>query len=75
MPVSMLKEFLDKNNIKYVTIKHSLAFTAQEIADEFNLTKERIRQLREKTLGDIKTFVKIGKIKIDGIWKLNKIFF
>ena len=38
-----------------------------EIADEFNLTKERIRQLREKTLGDIKTFVKIGKIKIDGI--------
>lgn len=32
MPVSILKEFLDKNNIKYVTIKHSLAYTAQEIA-------------------------------------------
>jgi Ala-tRNA(Pro) deacylase len=32
MPVSMLKEFLDNNNIKYATIKHSLAFTSQEIA-------------------------------------------
>ncbi|MCL4548993.1 MAG: YbaK/EbsC family protein [Bacteroidetes bacterium] len=32
MPSKMLKEFLDKNKIKYVMIKHSLAFTAQEIA-------------------------------------------
>lgn len=38
-----------------------------EIADEFNLTKERIRQLREKTLIDIRKFVKTGKIKIDGL--------
>jgi len=27
-----LKEFLDENKIKYVTIKHSSAYTAQEIA-------------------------------------------
>lgn len=32
MPAKMLQEFLDKNNIKYVTIKHSVAYTAQEIA-------------------------------------------
>jgi Ala-tRNA(Pro) deacylase len=32
MPVKKLKEFLDKNNIKYVTISHSPAFTAQEVA-------------------------------------------
>lgn len=32
MPVEKLKEFLDKNNIKYVSIKHSLAYTAQQIA-------------------------------------------
>ena len=66
--------FLKCNKFREITIiekvfglggseKKSIA----EIADEFNLTKERIRQLREKTLGDIKTFVKIGKIKIDGI--------
>ena len=32
MPVSKLKEFLDGNGIKYVSIKHSAAYTAQEIA-------------------------------------------
>ena len=32
MPVKKLKEFLDKEKVKYVTIVHSAAFTAQEIA-------------------------------------------
>ncbi len=32
MPVRKLKEFLDSNKIKYVSVKHSLAYTAQEIA-------------------------------------------
>jgi Ala-tRNA(Pro) deacylase len=32
MPVKKLKAFLDENNIRYVTILHSNAFTAQEIA-------------------------------------------
>ena len=32
MPVRKLKEFLDSNNIKYVTITHSIAYTAQGIA-------------------------------------------
>lgn len=32
MPVQKLKEFLNANNIKYVTITHSPAFTAQEVA-------------------------------------------
>lgn len=32
MPTQRLKEFLDRNNIKYMTISHSQAFTAQEIA-------------------------------------------
>lgn len=32
MPVRKLKEFLNSNKIKYVSIKHSLAYTAQEIA-------------------------------------------
>jgi len=37
MPVKKLKEFLDKNNIKYVSIKHSLAYTAQEIASSAHI--------------------------------------
>ena len=32
MPTSKLKEFLDKNKIKYEVITHSTAYTAQEIA-------------------------------------------
>jgi Ala-tRNA(Pro) deacylase len=32
MPETRLKEFLDKEHVKYVSIDHSPAFTAQEIA-------------------------------------------
>jgi Ala-tRNA(Pro) deacylase len=32
MPIEKLKEFLDANKVKYVTIRHSTAFTAQETA-------------------------------------------
>lgn len=32
MPLSRLKQFLDNENVKYVTISHSLAYTAQGIA-------------------------------------------
>ena len=32
MPVEKLKRFLDDNNIRYVVIRHSPAYTAQEIA-------------------------------------------
>jgi len=32
MAVEKLREFLDSNQVKYVTISHSVAYTAQEIA-------------------------------------------
>lgn len=32
MPVKKLKAFLDENNVKYLTISHSMAFTSQDIA-------------------------------------------
>jgi Ala-tRNA(Pro) deacylase len=32
MPVTKLKEYLDKNKVKFVSIRHSTAYTAQEIA-------------------------------------------
>lgn len=32
MPVHRLKEFLDRNNVRYICITHSTAYTAQEIA-------------------------------------------
>ncbi len=33
MPVQQLKDFLEREQVKFVTIKHSLAFTALEIAE------------------------------------------
>lgn len=32
MPVKKLRAFLDEHGVKYVTIKHSRAYTAQEVA-------------------------------------------
>jgi Ala-tRNA(Pro) deacylase len=32
MPVEKLRTFLDENHVRYVTISHSRAFTAQEVA-------------------------------------------
>jgi Ala-tRNA(Pro) deacylase len=32
MPLQILKDYLDENQVKYITIKHSSAYTAQEIA-------------------------------------------
>ena len=38
MPVKKLKEFLDKEKIKYVSIVHSTAYTAQEVAASAHIT-------------------------------------
>ena len=42
MPARIIKEFLDKNSIKYVSVKHSRAFTAQEIAASAHIHGKRI---------------------------------
>jgi Ala-tRNA(Pro) deacylase len=38
MPVKKLKEFLDREKIKYVSISHSTAYTAQEVAASAHVT-------------------------------------
>ena len=38
MPVKKLKEFLDNEKIKYVSIVHSPAYTAQEVAASAHIT-------------------------------------
>jgi len=37
MPIRKLKKFLDEHEIKYVTISHSPAYTAQEIAESAHI--------------------------------------
>ena len=42
MPTKIIKDYLDQNNIKYYSIKHSRAFTAQEIAASAHIHGRRI---------------------------------
>ena len=38
MPVRTLKAFLDRENVKYISIVHSTAYTAQEVAASVHVT-------------------------------------
>lgn len=42
MPVEKLKDFLDSNNVKYVSIEHSVAYTAKEIAERVNIKGDQM---------------------------------
>ncbi len=56
MPAKLLKKFLDDNNVKYITIKHSEAYTAQEIAASAHIKGDE--------------FAKTVVLKIDGMMAL-----
>ena len=42
MPVERLKEYLTNENVKYVTIQHSKAFTAHEIAESAHIPDKEL---------------------------------
>lgn len=52
MPVHKLKAFLDENKVRYITIRHSNAYTSQEIASSAHIAG--------------KEFAKTVMIKIEG---------
>src|ERR1017187_3270181 len=51
MPVKKLKEFLDKEKIKYVSIIHSPAYTAQEVAASAHITAKEFAKTGSVHLG------------------------
>ena len=54
MPVHRLKEFLEENEIKFVTISHSQAFTAQQIAAAAHVPgKEMAKTVMVKLDGEL----------------------
>jgi Ala-tRNA(Pro) deacylase len=66
MPVQKLKEFLDKNNIRYVVIKHSAAFTAQEIAASAHIPgKELAKTVMVKIDGKMAMAVLPASYRVD----------
>lgn len=66
MPVKRLKEFLDSQNIKYVTISHSRAFTAQETATSAHIPgKELAKAVMVKIDGKMAMAVLPASYKVD----------
>ena len=42
MPVDQLKSYLDSHNVQYVSIEHSVAYTAKEIAERVNIKGDQM---------------------------------
>ncbi len=54
MPLKTLKEFLDSNQVRYVVISHSPAYTAQEIAASAHIPgRELAKTVMVKLDGDL----------------------
>ncbi len=66
MPVQKLKQFLDENHVKYVTISHSPAYTAQEIAASAHIPgKELAKTVMVKIDGKMAMAVLPASFQID----------
>ncbi len=66
MPVKKLKDFLDKNNIKYVSIRHSTAYTAQEIAASAHVKgRNMAKTVMVKVDGELAMAVLPAKYRVD----------
>jgi len=66
MPVKKLKDFLDSQNIKYITITHSPAFTSQEIAASAHIPgKELAKTVMVKMDGKMVMTILPASLKID----------
>jgi len=66
MPAKKLKEFLDNNQIKYISIKHSPAYTAQEIAAKSHISgKEMAKTVIVRVNNKVAMAVLPASFKID----------
>ena len=66
MPVEKLKWFLDKENVKYTTISHSRAYTAQEVAQSAHIPgKELAKTVMVKIDGKMAMAVLHASYRVD----------
>jgi Ala-tRNA(Pro) deacylase len=66
MPVRKLKEFLDKEDVKYLVINHSPAYTAQEIAASAHIPgKELAKTVMVKIDGKMAMAVLPASYRVD----------
>lgn len=67
MPAQKLKIFLDENNVKYVSIKHSPAYTAHEVAQSAHIPGDKIAKtvIVKTNSGDMVMVVMTANDKIN----------
>ncbi len=66
MPVQKLKEFLDRERVKYVAISHSTAYTAQEVAASAHIPGQELAKTVMATLdGKLAMAVLPASYKVD----------
>lgn len=66
MPVEKLKRFLDEKDVKYVTIKHSKAYTTQEVAASAHIRgKEMAKAVMIKIDGEMAMAVLPASYSVD----------
>ena len=66
MPAKKLMEYLDSNEVRYVTINHSLAYTAQEIAEAAEVPgKELVKTIIVNIDGEMAMAVLPASFRVD----------
>lgn len=66
MPVNKLKEFLDEQRVQYISINHSPAFTAQQVAESAHIPgKEMAKVVIIKLDGKMAMMVLPANVKVD----------
>jgi Ala-tRNA(Pro) deacylase len=66
MPVERLKEFLNKENVRYVTIQHSKAYKAHEVAVSAHIPhKELAKTVMLKIDGEMAMMVSPASSRVD----------
>ena len=66
MPIKKLKNFLNENGIKYISIIHSKAYTAQEIAESVHLSgKSMAKTIILRIDGDLGMIILPAHIQLD----------
>lgn len=66
MPVKTLTKYLDDNEVKYLTVRHSIAYTAQQIAESAHIPGDEMAKTVMVTLdGRLAMAVLRGTDKVD----------
>ena len=70
MPAKMLKEFLDTHGVRYISIRHSPAYTAQEVAASAHIPG---KELAKTTIVDIDGVLAMAVLSANDMLDFNRL--